>query len=42
MKIILLHGDHTAKLFERYNSFLDEAKKRKWKIERIKKSLESA
>ena len=32
MKVIVLHGDHTTKLYERLNKFIDVAKKRGWGI----------
>lgn len=32
MKIIVLHGDDTVKLYERLIRFTDEAKKRNWEI----------
>jgi len=32
MKIIVLHGDYTTKLYERLNKFIDVAKKRDWEI----------
>jgi len=32
MKIIVLHGDYTTKLYERLNKFMDVAKKRGWEI----------
>ncbi len=35
MKIILLHGDHESKIAERLTKFIDVARVRKWKIERL-------
>ena len=35
MKIIILHGDHIEKSYERLQRFIDVAKKRGWRIERI-------
>ena len=35
MNIILLHGDDTQRSYERLAKFIDEARKRKWKIVRI-------
>lgn len=35
MKIFLLHGDNTPAVASRLTKFIDEAKKRSWKIERI-------
>lgn len=35
MKIIVLHGDHVGKSYERLQRFIDVAKKRGWRIERI-------
>jgi len=32
MQIILLHGDDTVKSYERLTKFIDEAKKRGWKV----------
>ena len=32
MKIIVLHGDYTKKLYERLNKFIEAAKKRGWDI----------
>ncbi len=32
MKIIVLHGDYTTKLYERLNKFIEIAKKRGWEI----------
>lgn len=32
MKIIVLHGDYTTKLYERLNKFIEAAKKRGWEI----------
>lgn len=32
MKIIVLHGDYTTKLYERLNKFIETAKKRGWEI----------
>ncbi len=32
MKIIVLHGDYTTRLYERLNKFLEAAKKRGWEI----------
>lgn len=32
MKIIVLHGDYTIKLYERLNKFIEAAKKRGWEI----------
>lgn len=32
MKIIVLHGDYTFKLYERLNKFIEAAKKRGWEI----------
>ena len=35
MKIIVLHGDHTEKSYERLQKFIAEAKKRKWEIRKL-------
>lgn len=35
MKVIVVHGDHTEKSYERIAKFIDVAKKRGWKIERL-------
>ena len=32
MKIIVLHGDYTTKLYDRLNKFIEAAKKRGWDI----------
>lgn len=32
MKIIILHGDNTNKLYERLTTFVNEAKKRSWEV----------
>ena len=32
MKIIVIHGDDTVRLYERYVRFTDEAKKRNWEV----------
>ena len=32
MKIIVLHGDYTTKLYERLTKFIEAAKKRGWEI----------
>lgn len=39
MKIILVHGDNTIKVAERINKFIDVAKERGWKINRVDKDL---
>ena len=41
MNIILLHGDDTQKSYERLSKFIDEARRRKWKIVRISNNEQS-
>lgn len=35
MKVIIVHGDHIEESYERITKFVDVAKKRGWKIERL-------
>jgi DNA polymerase III delta subunit len=41
MKIILLHGDDTAKSYERLKKFVETAKKRSWEVSYLDESKQS-